>query len=119
MSLIAGVHRLLTSGGQLREIEDVWSAGGQSLVSLKVGGAGVWVFMPEDLVLMVLPNRSCLVNSTCPPMQRTDLPYPSALVMAEDPTVGGLGGGLVLSWPSVEVLRDCFMIHNPQIPKKA
>ena len=35
--------------GQLREIEDVWSAGGQGLVSLKVGGAGVWVFMPEDL----------------------------------------------------------------------
>ena len=49
MSFIAGVHRLLTSRGQLREIEDVWSAGGQGLVSLKVGGAGVWVFMPEDL----------------------------------------------------------------------
>ena len=81
-------------------------------------GGKLWVG-PESgfsclRILMALPNRSCLVNSTCPPMQRTDLPYPSALVMAEGPTptVGGLGGGLVLSWPSVRGSSGLF--HDPQ-----
>ena len=39
--------------GQLREIADVWSAGGQGLVSLKAGGAGVWVSCLR--ILMALP----------------------------------------------------------------
>ena len=64
---------------------------------------------------MALPNRSCLVNSTCPPMQRTDLPYPSAASLMGRGPHGLVGWEADLFFPSpqCEVLRDCSMIHNP------
>ena len=65
---------------------------------------------------MALPNRSCLVNSTCPPMQRTDLPCPSAAsLMGRGPHgLVGWEADLFFPGPQCEVLRGCFMIHNPQ-----
>ena len=112
MSFIADVHQLLTSRGQLREIEDVWSAGGQGLVLLNVGGAEVWVFMPEDLDGPAQPFLPGKLHLSSHAAHRPPLPLCSFFDGQMAPRFGGLGGGLVLSWPSVRGSSGLF--HDPQ-----